>query len=173
MPSYQYRKSHCGDKTVVRSSYLHNGISYTGKMSSLYWIRAQGVIYTVDNMEMRSCVEFNLYKQILSCAIKPGYSGWYMCIQLTTRCIWYVNRLSNGVKCPIPRGAHVIWHEPKYKCCPYLILEKCNCQARYHIHIPACICEHHQHIGARRFWNFELILWHRNMRMFEIIRHLA
>ena len=40
MSSYQYRKSHCGDKTVVRSSCLHNGISYTGKMSSLYWIRA-------------------------------------------------------------------------------------------------------------------------------------
>ena len=40
MSSYQYRKSHCGDKTVVRSSYLHNGISYTGKMTSLYWIRA-------------------------------------------------------------------------------------------------------------------------------------
>ena len=43
MSSYQHRKSHCGDKTVVRSSYLHNGISYTGKMSSLYWIRAQVV----------------------------------------------------------------------------------------------------------------------------------
>ena len=41
MISYQYRKSHCGDKTVVSSSYLHNGISYTGKMASLYWIRAQ------------------------------------------------------------------------------------------------------------------------------------
>ena len=38
MPSYQYRKSHCGDKTIVRSSYLHNGISYTGKILSLYWI---------------------------------------------------------------------------------------------------------------------------------------
>ena len=38
MPSYQYRKSHCGDKTVVRSSYLYNGISYTGKMAFLYWI---------------------------------------------------------------------------------------------------------------------------------------
>ena len=38
MTSYQYRKSHSGDKTVVRSSYLHNGISHTGKMSSLYWI---------------------------------------------------------------------------------------------------------------------------------------
>ena len=41
MSSYQYRKSHCRDKTVVRSSYLHNGISYTGKMTSLYWIGAQ------------------------------------------------------------------------------------------------------------------------------------
>ena len=41
MSSYQYRKSHCGDKTIFRLSYLHNGISYTGKMASLYWIRAQ------------------------------------------------------------------------------------------------------------------------------------
>ena len=41
MPSYQYRKSHCGDKTVAISSYLHNGVSYTGKTTSLYWIRAQ------------------------------------------------------------------------------------------------------------------------------------
>ena len=44
MSSNQYSKSHCGDKTVVRSSYLHNGISYTGKMSSLYWIGAQGLL---------------------------------------------------------------------------------------------------------------------------------
>ena len=41
MLSYQDRKSHCGDKTILRPSYLHNGISYTGKMISLYWIRAQ------------------------------------------------------------------------------------------------------------------------------------
>ena len=38
MSSYWYRKPHCGDKTVVRSSCLHNGISYTGKITSLYWI---------------------------------------------------------------------------------------------------------------------------------------
>ena len=38
MSSYQYRKSHCRDKTILRPSYLHNGICYTGKMSSLYWI---------------------------------------------------------------------------------------------------------------------------------------
>ena len=46
MSSYQYRKSHCGDKTVVRSSYLHNGISYTGKMTSLYWFSPQVIIWT-------------------------------------------------------------------------------------------------------------------------------
>ena len=41
MISYQHRKSHCRDETILRPSYLHNGISYTGKMTSLYWIRAQ------------------------------------------------------------------------------------------------------------------------------------
>ena len=38
--SYQYGKSHCGYKMILRPSYLHNGISYTGKMTYLYWIRA-------------------------------------------------------------------------------------------------------------------------------------
>ena len=42
--SYQYRKSHCWDKTVVRSSYLYNGISSTGKITSLYWIRVLTVV---------------------------------------------------------------------------------------------------------------------------------
>ena len=44
MASYQYRKSHCGDKTILRPSYLHNGISYTGKKISLYWIRALKIL---------------------------------------------------------------------------------------------------------------------------------
>ena len=26
---------------ILQPSYLHNGISYTGKMTSLYWIKAQ------------------------------------------------------------------------------------------------------------------------------------
>ena len=41
MSSYQYRKSHYGDKTILRPSYLHNGISHTGKTTSLCWIGAQ------------------------------------------------------------------------------------------------------------------------------------
>ena len=39
MSSYQYKESHCGDKTISWPSYLHNGISYTGKTTFLYWIR--------------------------------------------------------------------------------------------------------------------------------------
>ena len=33
MPSYQYRKSHCGDETILQPFYLHNGIPYTDKMA--------------------------------------------------------------------------------------------------------------------------------------------
>ena len=59
MLSYQYRKSHSGDKTVVRSSYLHNGISYTGKMTSLYWIRAM-VYCTTHSLWIHDVLHLNL-----------------------------------------------------------------------------------------------------------------
>ena len=39
---YQHRKSHCGDKIILRPPDLHDGISYTGKTTYLYWIRVQG-----------------------------------------------------------------------------------------------------------------------------------
>ena len=38
--SYQYRNSHHGEETILRPSHLHNGISYAGKTTSLYWIIA-------------------------------------------------------------------------------------------------------------------------------------
>ena len=37
MTSYQYKKYDCGDKTILRPSYLHSGISYTGKMTIFNW----------------------------------------------------------------------------------------------------------------------------------------
>ena len=40
MLSYQCRKSHSRDKTVVRSSYLHDEIFFTGKMESWYWSKS-------------------------------------------------------------------------------------------------------------------------------------
>ena len=59
MSSYQYRKYHCGDKTVERSSYLHNGISYTGKMSSLYWFSPLiAPIYSYPSI----CISINVYR---------------------------------------------------------------------------------------------------------------
>ena len=41
---YQYRKCHSGDKTVVKSSYLHCAISYTVKMTSLYLLATLGLV---------------------------------------------------------------------------------------------------------------------------------
>ena len=79
MSSYQYRKSLCWDKTVVRSSYLHNGISYTGKVSSLYWIRAQVatcqsrthlVILMLLDYQEAQCW---LYSQKRTCLASSGY----------------------------------------------------------------------------------------------------
>ena len=46
MLSYQYRKSHYGEKTILQPSYLYNGISYTGKTVSLYWI---GPVVNMDS----------------------------------------------------------------------------------------------------------------------------
>ena len=51
MSSCQYRKSHCDEETAVRSFYHHNGISYTGKMTSLSWIRALSVLPSILSFE--------------------------------------------------------------------------------------------------------------------------
>ena len=40
LPSYRYKKSYSGDK-ILRPFYLHNVISHTDTMTSLYWIRVQ------------------------------------------------------------------------------------------------------------------------------------
>ena len=57
MPSYQYRKSHCGDKTILWPSYLHNGISYTGKMTYLYWMRALFIIISIVHRPTTGFIE--------------------------------------------------------------------------------------------------------------------
>ena len=69
MSSYRHRKSHCGDKTVVRSSYLHIGISYTGKMASLYWTNPQN--------KMADCLHptFHSLKNVFTPQPKLGSRG--------------------------------------------------------------------------------------------------
>ena len=87
MSSYQYRKSHCGDKTVVRSPYLHNGISYTGKMSSLYWIGAlvKMIVFYMEAVQL--CCSLNdTLSQMVHLAIIAGldcsHFNRYRCIKL-------------------------------------------------------------------------------------------
>ena len=67
MSSYHYRKSHCGDKTILRPSYLHNGISYTGKMTSLYWIRHQVISLALEQWN----IWYNLMTLWYHCCSKP------------------------------------------------------------------------------------------------------
>ena len=44
MSSYLYTNTHCGDEAVVGYCYLHNGISYTGMIASLYWTNPLNVL---------------------------------------------------------------------------------------------------------------------------------
>ena len=58
---------------MLRLSYLHNGISYTGKMTSLYLIRAQVVIWNVmiethlkgNNNQMKAAYKY-IYPGVVS-----------------------------------------------------------------------------------------------------------
>ena len=83
--SYHYRKSHCGDKTVVRSSYLHNGISYTGKMTSLYWIAALCVrkwkhnsfFFHIDHMINLYTYQYKIPKPCLQGLIVESRNGFF------------------------------------------------------------------------------------------------
>ena len=94
MSSYQYRKSHCGDKTILRPSYLNNGISYTSKTTSLYWIGALAtVMYSspygyhisslhICNMPCLVCT-LQLWKPSLTIMVP-------VLIFLLSACMWYL-----------------------------------------------------------------------------------
>ena len=88
MPSYQYRKSHCGDKTILWPSCLHNGISYTGKMTSLYWIRALILVYDSHIIQVWF-VMIKVTVMLMSHdhnSLSPGKCGCYFrCVNLTEK----------------------------------------------------------------------------------------
>ena len=81
MSSYQYRKSHRGDKTFLRPSYFHNGISYTGKTTFLYWIWDLMAIAVYDAIQCRqgkySLWRFTYYKKA-KIAIKTCLYCWIL-----------------------------------------------------------------------------------------------
>ena len=80
MSSFQYRKPHCGDKTVVRSSYLHNGISYTGKMASLYWFSPLAAIIWTNKLaschgSFCACNATSQWEMTLQCNVISHWLG--------------------------------------------------------------------------------------------------
>ena len=97
MLSYQYRKFHCGDKTVWRSSYLHNGISYTGKMISLYWIKAQNIPFVLLPPSYPGSNELNCYSAHFSCS--DGRSGSMMGLNCLRSCWLKLISLSTRLNC--------------------------------------------------------------------------
>ena len=126
--SYQYRKSHCGDKTVVRSSYLHNGISYTGKITSLYWIRALFILHSryhycwwPDDARSQDISSNGINPVLLSWASFCEYFGEKLCCfcsrrELLFRSVWRcwaVNwgrlRLARNVMKWPPRNCSALW----------------------------------------------------------------
>ena len=58
------------DKMILWPSYLHNGISYTGKMTSLYWIKAQSLNNLPQVVESR---------QRLAALILTDKDNWITC----------------------------------------------------------------------------------------------
>ena len=118
MSSYQHRKCHCGDKTILRPSYLHNGISDTGKMTPLYWIRAQANVISghagippdgVRLAEKLALVVFRLFPRPL----------WFH----ATECCGAVGREPACVASKVCQLADRLAHvrhaslQPKYSCC--------------------------------------------------------
>ena len=94
----------------IRSSYLHNGISYTGKTTSLYWIRAQRTISPVvllkldyyrrlGNHHYCCCLGCSHHRDITSHAIDDaGQTGpWLPQGRISTTCA--ISMVTNDRKC--------------------------------------------------------------------------
>ena len=69
---FRHKDFHCKDKMVVRSSYLYNGNSYTGKTASLYW-EVPGVIFPANiKIHYDWCI-YPLYKDYT----RLSWANWF------------------------------------------------------------------------------------------------
>ena len=71
MTSYQYRKSHCEDKTILRPSYLHNGISYRRIADVRFELH-----FRVTPGQFRSAAASSLHRRqaLLATSTRPSFS---------------------------------------------------------------------------------------------------
>ena len=60
----KYRNSHCGDKMILQLSFLHNGITFIGRMISLYSIRPLAMfIWYGYNL---NCIPWNIQHLVIT-----------------------------------------------------------------------------------------------------------
>ena len=71
------RISHCGDQTLLRPSCLYDGISYTGKTTSLNWIRAQIPLQIASNAENISLSWRSHVVQLVQATV-VDVCGWFV-----------------------------------------------------------------------------------------------
>ena len=104
--SFQYRRSHCGDKTI-RSSYLHNGISITGKMALLYWANPKVTFPIVYHAISEFILHWSMILNIISfffTVLGARSEGWTLggvrdadsCVDDVNRWLWRTTYLQSN-----------------------------------------------------------------------------
>ena len=81
--AYQSRKSHCGDTTVVRLSYFHNGNSFIGKTSSFYWNSLQTELNNTLHQWDRKYLLWIIYQ---NCWVVSSFNVYIWCVQYQNIC---------------------------------------------------------------------------------------
>ena len=141
MLPYQYWKSNCGDKTVVRSSYLHNVISYTGKKTSLYWLRTLGFMFIgtffynhINQLEI-SAHSFTVIKVEGNKSINLSHCPWQICTGFLNhiRCL-ASKRSGKSVKLMEFDQSFYIWlTEQWFKCSNLVYVIYCTLHTEYRV----------------------------------------
>ena len=108
----RYRKSHCGDETVLISSYLHNGISIASKMASLHWTNplttpialymdAQGTMINLKVITERVALKNDITKRVT--------------VKLSSD-IWHYWTAHTQEQVPQKDGVKLFRWQPPYRC---------------------------------------------------------
>ena len=105
-------KTHCGDKGILRLSYLHNGISYTGKTTSLYWIWALDSI-TGENLVPLWC--------ITHCGLMISYQSYSRFVPSQWEMVLLCNSISHWLSASLESALYMVildrgQHEPMLTC---------------------------------------------------------
>ena len=107
MSSYRYRKSHCGDKTVIRSSYLHNGISYTTSIGNPIVVIRRSKDRLISTMGFPILVRWHLYTESPSwIQLHNWQKSWR---NLTMKWLWWFHKNAYEILFPTDQWVEGLW----------------------------------------------------------------